>query len=137
MAIDATKPADGTPAVKSDLRANLQAAADGISADVSTDATTTISIDAAAFGDHQFIKILCTSTSAISVTLENDVPAGKAVEVVRYGASGDITAAAGSGASLVKPSSASLTTSQQYEAMVFEVDTNSGTNAAWRLAARS
>ena len=141
--IDPTRPAQDVPASKADLRANLQAAKDEIEAlqdaaspGISTTAAPTISVQASSFGDRQYIKLLCSATSAITITLEANVPAGKAVELVRYGATGNITARAGTGATLVKPSSASHSTTEQYEALVYEVDTNSGTNAAWRLVAR-
>lgn len=136
MPIDPTLPADAVAAEKSDLRDNLQAAKDGIEAAVTTNANTAITVNAASFGDHQFIKILCTGATAITVTLANNVPAGKAVELVAYHATADVTAQAGSGATLVKPASAVHATTEQYEAVVYEVDTNSGTNAAWRLVAR-
>lgn len=136
MPIDPTLPLDNVAAQKGDLRANLQAAKDGIEAAVTTNSGTAITVNAASFGDHQFIKILCTGATAITVTLANNVPAGKAVEFVAYHATADITVQAGSGATLVKPTSASHSTTAQYEALVYEVDTNSGTNAAWRLVAR-
>lgn len=136
MPIDPTLPADDVAAEKGDLRDNLQAAKDGIEAAVTTNANTSITVNAASFGDHQFIKILCTSGSAITVSLAADVLAGRAVELVRYGA-GNITAQAGSGASLVKPTSATHATTEQYEALVYEVDTQgSPDSAAWRLVAR-
>lgn len=136
MPIDATKPVDGVPAVKADLRANLQAAKDGIEAGISTNSGTAITVNAASFGDRQFIKILCSAATNPTVTLANDVPAGKSVELVAFHATADVTVQAGAGATLVKPASAALVTTEQYEAMVCEVDTNSGTNAAWRLVAR-
>lgn len=135
MPIDVTKPNDGVAAVKSDLRANLLAAQTGIVIGIATNSGTTETVNQADFGDRQFIKILFTSASAIAVTLANDVPAGKAVELVRTGA-GNITAAAGAGATLNKPTSATHVTTEQYEALIYEVDSNSGTNAAWRLVAR-
>lgn len=135
MPIDTSQPVDSVPAVKSHLRANLLAAQTGIIAGIATNSGTTETVNQADFGDRQFIKILFTSGSAIAVTLANDVPAGKAVELVRTGA-GNITAAAGSGATLNKPTSATHVTTEQYEALVYEVDTNSGANASWRLVAR-
>lgn len=195
-AIDPTKPIDGVPAEKADLRDNLAAAKSEIEAlqagtglandavtlakiqnaaasskllgsgsagaganyveitldstlimtgttidvpatkaGVSTNAGTAITVNAASFGNLEFIKILCTAAGAVTITLANDVPAGKTVELVRRGA-GNVTGQAGSGATLVKPASASHATTEQYEALVYEVDTNTGTNAAWRLVAR-
>ena len=118
------------------IAANAVAIKAGIEAGVSTNSGTAITVNAASFGDRQFLKILCSGATAITVTLANDVPAGKAVELVAYHATADVTAQAGSGATLVKPASAAFATTEQYEAVVYEVDTNSGTNAAWRLVAR-
>lgn len=119
------------------IAAFAQAAKDGVEAGVSTNGTTSITINAASFGDRQFIKILCSAATATTATLANDVPAGKTIELVAYHATATVTAQAGSGATLDKPTSSSFATSEQYEAMVYEVDTNtSGTNAAWRLVAR-
>ena len=140
MPIDATKPLDGVAASKADLRANLQAAKTGIEAGVSSNSGTAITINAASFGDRQYLKVLCTAATAIAVTLANDGPVGKSVELVRT-AAGNITAQPGSGATLVrsgatlvKPTSAFFSTTEQ--SMVYEVDSNTGSAAAWRLVAR-
>lgn len=135
--IDPTKPADGVDSVKADLRANLQAAADGISPADTLSAATAITVNAAAFGAHALARIRCSANAAVTVTLAADVPAGKAVQLVQYG-SGIVTPVAGSGATLVKPASATYPTAAQYDAIVLEVDANVGGNAAaWRLDARS
>jgi hypothetical protein len=141
-AIDPTKPVDGIAASKADLRANLAAAKSEIEtlqlqAAVldAANAGTSITVNNSAFAGHMVYRLRCTASSAVTVTLANDVPAGRAVEVVQYG-SGLITAQAGSGATLVRPSVALPSTTSQYETMVFEVDTNSGTNAVWRLVGR-
>lgn len=135
MPIIVTLPSDGVDAVKGDLRSNLVAIRDGIQTlDSAISAATTIS--SANFGDHTFMRVRSTSASAVTVTLANSVLAGCALEVVQY-AAGVVTVAAGSGATLVKPASASFSTSAQYDALVVEVDTNSGSNAAWRLVART
>jgi hypothetical protein len=123
-------------AIKSELRANLLAARSGITTADSANSTTTITVNSASFSDSMFVRIRCTSSSPITVTLANDVPAGRALELVQY-STGAVTAVAGSGATLVKVSSASASTTNQYEPIVFEVDTNTGVNAAWRLVARS
>jgi hypothetical protein len=136
MPIDASKPVDGVPAVKSDLRNNLAAIALGLATGTSANSGTAITVNAASFGDRAFVRIRCTSASAVTVTLASDGPVGKMLELVQYG-TGIVTASAGSGASLLKPGAAVANTSAQYDAMVFEVDTNTGSNAVWRLVARS
>jgi len=123
------------------IAASLAAAKDGIEAGVSSNSSTAITVNAASFGDRQFLKILCTGATAITVTLANNVPAGKAVELVAYHATADVTVQPGSGATLVPPQSSPwsttlYSTTAQYEALVLEVDTNAGTNAAWRLVTR-
>jgi hypothetical protein len=141
-AIDPTKPADGVAASKADLRANLTAAkseietlqAQAVVLDAAK-AETSITVTSSTFAGHTVYRLRCTASSDVTVTLANDVSAGCALEVVQYG-SGLVTAEAGSGASLVRPSVALPSTTSQYEAMVFEVDTNSGTNATWRLVGR-
>ena len=119
------------------IAANAVAIKAGIEAGVSTNSGTAITVNAASFGDRQFIKILCTATSNVTVTLANDGVVGKVLEVVAYHATADVTYQAGVGATLLKPASASFSTTEQYEAMVVEVDSNStDTNAVWRLVAR-
>jgi len=136
MPIDPTKPLDGVNAVKADLRVNLQAAKDGIETADSVLAGGSTTISATTFGNHTFARMRCTSGAAVTVTLGSNVLAGCALELVQYG-TGLVTAIAGAGATLVKPAAASTSTAAQYDAMIFEVDTNTGSNAAWRLVTRS
>jgi hypothetical protein len=136
MPIDPTKPLDSVNAVKADLRTNLQAAKDGIETADSVLAGTATTVSGTTFGNHTFVRIRCTGGATATVTLANNVPAGCALELVQYGA-GLVTAIPGAGATLVKPAAASTSTAAQYDAMIFEVDTNTGTNAAWRLVTRS
>ena len=136
MPIDATKPVDNVDASKADLRANLLAAKDGILTADSANPGTAIIVSSTNFGDHTFVRIRCTANSAVTVTLANSAPAGVALELVQYG-TGIITAVSGSGATLLKPPTTTAVTTSQYDAMIFEVDTNSGTNAVWRMVART
>ena len=144
MAVDRSWPPTAAPKNPDTGRANTRQLDEQGRALITTTSSTAITVNAAAFDGpdadsvnaHQFLKLLCTGATAITVTLANDVPAGKAVELVAMHATADITAQAGAGATLTKPSSASHSTTEQYEALVYEVDTNSGTNAAWRLVAR-
>jgi hypothetical protein len=136
--IDPTRPLEGAPASKADLRTNLQAAKDEIEAlQVPIEqgggggfAGTALTVDAASFGAASEILIRCTSSSPVTITLAADVPFGKGVHVVQYG-SGSVTGQAGASASLVKPAAASPSTSGQYDSLVFRVIVNGGAAAEW------
>lgn len=137
--IDPTKPAQGQTAIKGDLRSNLQAAKDGIEAGVSTNANSAITVDAASFGDHQYIRVLCTFAGTAVPTFAGDVAVGRMVELVAHGASTVMSAEpqVSGGATMIKPASASYATTERYESTVYTVDANSdGSTAVWRLVAR-
>lgn len=98
--IDSTKPVQGQTAFKGDLRGNLQVIKDRVEPSVGTDANAAITVDAALFGDRQYLRRLSASSGAVAVTLASDVGVGRVVELVRKGA-GNISVAAGAGAVLV------------------------------------
>lgn len=112
-AIDPTKPVDGVPADKGDLRANLQSARDGIEGAGGADnAGTSITINAASFGDSMDYLLVCTAGTAVGVTLGADVPAKKALHIVQKGA-GLVTVAA------TNVLTGSIATTALYDSLVF------------------
>ena len=132
-AIDATKPVDGIPANKAELRANLLAAKTEIEALQVTDENeltgTSLTVNAALFGAAASLMVRCTSTSAVTITLAADVPVGKSVHIVQW-ASGLVVAQAGASAAVRKTVPATLTTAEQYDLLVLTVARNSGGSAA-------
>jgi hypothetical protein len=136
-AINPLLPADGVPASKHDLRQNLQAARNEIEALQTVQenelATTSQTVDAAYFGNAAAVFVRCTSGSAVAVTLEADVAAGKGIHIVQWGV-GIVTVEAGPGAVIRKPAAASLSTAEQYDSLVLVVARNDGGAAAeWLL----
>jgi hypothetical protein len=118
MPIDPTKPADGVPASKSELRANLQAALDGIGGGGgSANTNTSITINAASFGDSMDYFLICTATSAVAVTLAADVPTKKTLHVLAKHATADVTVDDnGSTSNLL---TGLIATTAQYDSLVF------------------
>lgn len=133
MPIDPTKPADGVAAVKGDLRANLQAAKDGILPTMATSSATAITVDAATFGDAQLVILLCTASGAVTVTGANDVPEGKMLMYARKG-TGNVSFTANT---FTKPTSVSASTTELHEAITVMVEDNpDGQSAQWWLPGR-
>lgn len=91
MQIDPTKPADGVLSNKGDLRANLQAARDGITGagQISTTGTP-FTIDEGDYGSSMDYWLVWNAAGAASVTLGTGVAFGKTFQVTRLGA-GNIT----------------------------------------------
>jgi hypothetical protein len=117
MPIDPTKPIDAAPAVKSDLRANLQATKDGIEgAGGASNANTSITINAASFGDSMDYFLVCTAATTVTVTLAGDVPTKKTLHVLRKGAGNVAVVGSGSPSSLL---TGDVTTTAQYDSFVF------------------
>lgn len=117
-AIDPTKPVDGVPADKGDLRANLQSAKDGIEgAGDSDNSDAAVAVNAALFGDSMDYLLTCTNATATAVTLGSDVPRKKALHVIAKHATADVTVDDnGSTSSLL---TGSIATTAQYDSLVF------------------
>ncbi len=88
---------------------------------------TTLTVDST----YKGVCIRCTSGSATTITLPNNLPAGFSMTVVQIGA-GQVTFVAASGATLVNRQT-QLKTAGQYAGVSLYVDSNSGTNGAWVL----
>lgn len=143
MPINPAQWAFGLTAFKEALAEDLQAAKDGIEPLILTDANTAITVTAAMFGDRQYLRILCTAATAITVTLAAGALAGRTVELVRKGA-GNITAQPSALATMTPTagtgnwSAGMHSTTDLNECLVYTVDTNSAelNAAAWRQIAR-
>lgn len=93
-------------------------------------ADTSVTIDQALFGHAVVLWIFFTADSAVSVTLADDVSPGRMVVLVRKGA-GNVTA---SGTSLVKPASASHSTTELHGQLTYCKDPAFGAfTSTWRL----
>lgn len=113
MPINPNLPADGVAASKADLRANLQAAKDGIegAAGTSTDSTP-ITIDQADFGDSMDFLQVHDSASAVDLTLGTGVPAKNTVHVIQL-SSGVVHVQA------TNLLTGAISTTAQYDSLVF------------------
>ena len=117
----------------SSVRAKLNELIADYNTTTTAEAGTTITVNAAYLGAANSVLVLCSSASAVAVTLANDVPVGKVV-AFRQGGTGTVTASAGSGATLQKPASANHYTEEQYDRITYQVVANSGGAAAvWGL----
>lgn len=113
MPIDPTKPVDGVPAEKADLRASLQAAKDGVEGAhaISTDGTA-ITIDETDFGDSMDFLQIHDSSSAVNLTLGTGVATKKTFHVVQKG-SGVVNVQA------TNLLTGAVSTTTQYDSLVF------------------
>lgn len=130
MPIDPTKPADGVAAVKGDLRANLQAAKEGIEGDTDTNTGTSATITNTQFGangdSQDYLFIHNHATNACDLTLGTGVPVGKSVHVFQADA-GVVNVQA------TNVATGAFSTTTQYDSLVFRV-VDTDTWARFQLA---
>ena len=112
MPIDPTKPEDGVPADKADLRANLQAAQDGVQGAGQIFTTgSPFTIDDTDFGDSWDYFFVWNASGDANVTLATGVPFGKGFHALRLGA-GEINIAA------TNVVTGAVSTASQYDSIV-------------------